>query len=195
MAFRGFTRQLQRHGAWFQRVALGTTDDPVYPPLHIKPTDAPSGDAEAGDIYVDANGALQVHNGTAFVPSNAGATEVVTAANTITADESGKTFFLTGAAGYASTLPAPALGLTFKFIIAEAFATTSHTIVTNGGANVIQGSVEVNGAVVAGVNEDTITFVNSAESLGDWVELVADATNWYVRGSGALSGAITLTAS
>lgn len=68
MAFRGFTRQLQRHGAWFQRVALGTADDPVFPPLHIKPSAAPTATAEEGDIYLDTNGVLQVHNGTNFIP-------------------------------------------------------------------------------------------------------------------------------
>lgn len=73
MAMRGFTRRLQRSGAWFERLALG--DDgtaPVFPPLYIKPTSAPSTTAAKGDAYVDTNGVLQVHNGTNYVPGGGG---------------------------------------------------------------------------------------------------------------------------
>jgi hypothetical protein len=70
MAFRGFTRRAQRNGAWYSRLAVGESGiTPVYPPLHILPGPAPSGDAEAGDIYVDTNGQLQVSNGTNFAPA------------------------------------------------------------------------------------------------------------------------------
>ena len=43
--------------------------------------------------------------------------------------------------------------------------------------------------------EDQINFVASAESVGDWIELVADYDNsqWIVSGVGALTGAITAT--
>lgn len=69
MAFRGFTRRLQRNGAWFQRLAIaGDGTAPVFPPLSIKPTSAPSGTAQKGDLYVDTNGVPQWHNGTNFVP-------------------------------------------------------------------------------------------------------------------------------
>ena len=73
MAMRGFTRRLQRSGAWFERLALG--DDgtaPVFPPLYIKPTSAPTTTAAKGDAYVDTNGVLQVHNGTNYVPGGGG---------------------------------------------------------------------------------------------------------------------------
>lgn len=66
MGFRGFTRQMQRNGAWLQRLALGTNTDPVFPPLHIKPTDEPTGDGLTGDIYVSAAGALYVHDGAGY---------------------------------------------------------------------------------------------------------------------------------
>lgn len=73
MAMRGFTRRLQRSGAWFERLALG--DDgtaPVFPPLYIKPTSAPTTAAAKGDAYVDTNGVLNVHNGTNYVPGGSG---------------------------------------------------------------------------------------------------------------------------
>jgi hypothetical protein len=120
--------------------------------------------------------------------------EAVTGATTLTAEDSGKVFILKAAEGAEITLPAVATsaGLRFKFIVGLAFATTNWKVKTD--ENVIEGSVLVNGAHVAGVNENTISFVASAESIGDFAELVCDGTNWYVNGSGVTAGAITLTA-
>jgi hypothetical protein len=120
--------------------------------------------------------------------------EAVTGATTLTAKDSGKVFILKAAAGAQITLPAVATsaGLRFKFIVGQLFATTDWTV--KAATNVIEGSVLVNGAHVAGVDENTISFVASAESIGDFAELVCDGTNWYVNGSGVSAGAITLTA-
>ena len=120
--------------------------------------------------------------------------EILTAAKTLTGADSDKTFILGAAVGYAITLPAVAMkGWRAKFITGLAFATTNWTIVA--ATKVIQGSVIVNSTDVPGSNEDTVTFVDSAESLGDWVELVSDGTNWYISGLGHTTGSITLTAS
>jgi hypothetical protein len=120
--------------------------------------------------------------------------EAVTGATTLTAEDSGKVLILNAAAGAEITLPAVATsaGLRFKFVVGLAFATTNWTV--KAATNVIEGSVLVNGAHVAGVNENTISFVASAEAIGDFAELVCDGTNWYVNGSGVAAGAITLTA-
>ena len=120
--------------------------------------------------------------------------EAVTGAITLTAEDSGKVFILKAAAGAQITLPAVATsaGFRFKFVIGLAFATTNWTVLA--ASNVIEGSVLVAGAHVAGVNENTISFVASAESVGDFAELVCDGTHWYVNGSGVTTGAITLTA-
>lgn len=120
--------------------------------------------------------------------------EAVTGATTLTAEDSGKVFILKAAAGAQITLPAVATsaGLRFKFIVGQLFATTDWTV--KALSNAIEGSVLVNGAHVAGVDENTISFVASAESIGDFAELVCDGTNWYVNGSGVSAGAITLTA-
>jgi hypothetical protein len=122
--------------------------------------------------------------------------EAVTGATTLTAEDSGKVFILKASAGAQITLPAVATsaGLRFKFIVGLAFATTDWKIATEESENVIEGSVLVNGAHVAGVDENTISFVASAESIGDFAELVCDGTNWYVNGSGVSAGSITLTA-
>lgn len=121
------------------------------------------------------------------------ANEDVTATNVITAAESGTTFFLNSATEFVSTLPAPAAGLRYKFIVKAAPSGASYTVVTNASANVIQGLVVVNGATVAGADEDTITFADTAAAVGDWAEVVSDGTNWYVSGQGGAAGAITLT--
>jgi len=120
--------------------------------------------------------------------------EAVTGAVTLTAEDSGKVLILKAAAGAQITLPAVATsaGLRFKFIVGQLFATTDWTV--KALSNVIEGSVLVNGAHVAGVNENTISFVASAEAVGDFAELVCDGTSWYVNGSGVAAGSITLTA-
>lgn len=194
MGFRGFTRQNQRNGAWFERLAIGHDDAPVFPPLHIGPSAAPTTTAAEGDIYLGTDGILRVHNGTSFMAASAGGpVEVVTAANVITAAESGTTFFLSKADGVASTLPAPAAGLRFKFINALLLTSVGHTITTASNATIIQGSVLAAGVVVVGVAEDTITFVHTADSLGDWVEVISDGTSWFVTGEAAVTGGLTLT--
>lgn len=137
-------------------------------------------------------------NGESFgvsAPNGSGkVVETIAAATTLTASDSGKTLILSAAAGAAITLPAVAAsaGMCFKFIVGAAFATTNWTIVA--ATSVIQGNVIVASTHVAGSNENTISFVASAESVGDYVDLECDGTNWYVSGSGVTSGSITLTA-
>lgn len=123
--------------------------------------------------------------------------EVVTTTNVIGASESGKTFFLSAATGFVSTLPAPAAGLRYKFIIgATAPSSGNHTVVTTSSANIIFGvlgvaTVDDAGAIAA--SEDTITFVASTALAGDWVEVISDGTNWYVTGCATVAEAITTT--
>ena len=71
------------------------------------------------------------------------------------------------------------------------FATTAWTI--KAASNVIQGGVIVNSVNVPGADENTITFSASADTVGDFVELNCDGTNWYVSGLGTSASAITLT--
>jgi len=120
--------------------------------------------------------------------------EVVTVANVIVDTECGTTYFLNSATEFASTLPAPVAGCWFKFIVKAAPAGANYTVGTNGGANVIFGSAEVIGAVVAAADEDSINFVQTVGLAGDWVEVVSDGTNWYVEGMGVAVGSITFTA-
>ena len=68
-----------------------------------------------------------------------------------------------------------------------------HAIVLDA-TNKIQGGVIVNSVNVPGADENTITFAHAADTIGDFVELNCDGTNWYVFGLGTTAGAITLTA-
>lgn len=119
-------------------------------------------------------------------------TETLTAARTLTAADSGKTFWLDAAAGATITLPALKDGVNFKFVVADNFATTDWVIDSAEGDN-IEGMIEVAGAVVVAAAEDQINFVASAEAKGDFIVLECNGTNWFVSGQAALSGGITAT--
>lgn len=118
----------------------------------------------------------------------------VTGAYTITDADHEVELVLKAAGGAAVTLPSPTPGFKVDITIGSAFASTNWTVVTNGSANIINGSVEVAGAVVVAGDEDVITFVASAETIGDKVHLSTDGTKWFLSGSAALSGGITVGA-
>lgn len=125
--------------------------------------------------------------------------EVVAATNVISAEESGKTFFLNSATEFVSTLPAPVLGMRFTFIVTGAPSSASYTIVTNGSANIIKGqvyTVDVNSAAdpdLETTGGDTITLVDSKAVAGDRVELFCDGTNWFAYAFCSVFDAITIT--
>lgn len=126
-----------------------------------------------------------------------GKVEVLSAAQTLTAADSGKVFILDAAAGKTVTLPTLAEGLNFRFVVGAAFATDNWIIDSAEGDN-INGIIADMGSTVAGVpaaGEDQINFVASAETVGDWVYLVADSSNsqWLVSGACAANGGITAT--
>ena len=119
-------------------------------------------------------------------------TDTLTAARTLTAADSGKTFWLDAAAGATVTLPALKDGVNFKFVVADSFATSNWIIASAEGDN-IEGMIEVAGAVVVAAGEDQINFVASAEAKGDFIQLECNGSNWFVSGQAALSGGITAT--
>jgi hypothetical protein len=127
------------------------------------------------------------------VTRQVGLVETLTGATTLTAEDSDKSFYLNAAAGAQITLPAVATsaGFRYRFTVAALFATTAWTI--KAATNKIQGGVIVNSVNVPGADENTITFAHAADTIGDFVELNCDGTNWYVFGLGTAAGAITLT--
>lgn len=129
-------------------------------------------------------------------PTVTNLTEVVATTNVIAASESGTTFFLNNATEFVSTLPAPAAGLNFKFIVTAAPASASYTIVTNSSANIILGHI-VCSAGGTGDSEtsggDTVSFVDGQAVVGDQCEFECDGTNWFVKGSCKVVAGMTIT--
>ena len=120
-------------------------------------------------------------------------TNTISTATTLTNADSGKTFTLSGSAGVAIILPSVALdGFNARFIVGSAFATTNFTLVAPTA--IIQGGGIVNSVFVPASNENTISFVASAETIGDYIEIYSDGTNYYAYGIAAAAGGITFTA-
>jgi hypothetical protein len=116
----------------------------------------------------------------------------ITSAQTLKTLDSGKVLILRAAAGVAITLPAVTVnGFKVRVVTGLAFATTNFTIVAPTA--VIQGGAIVNSTFVPAANENTISFVASAETLGDYVDIVSDGVNYYVSGVAAAAGAVTFT--
>lgn len=119
----------------------------------------------------------------------------LTAASTLTASQSGTTFFLNATAEFATTLPTPSAGLTYKFIVKAAPSGASYTIVTASSANIIKGQA-VNAAGAAGdtgTSDDTISFVDGQAVAGDMVTVISDGTSWFAYGVCAVAAGITFT--
>lgn len=155
-----------------------------------------NGTGAAGKALVlDSSGNVTMPTSGSIDERNA---EVVTAANVIAAAENGRTYYLNSATEFASTLPAPALGLKFKFIVKAAPSGADYTITTTSSANIIYGAISssdlnaANDAAIATGN-DTISFVSAKAIVGDWVEFESDGTNWYVSGNCSVFDAITAT--
>lgn len=144
-------------------------------------------------FYVNTDG-----TGRRAVQLGLGDAEVLSAASTLTAEDSGKVFFLNSATEFATTLPAPVLGFRAKFIVSAAPDGASYTIVTAGGANIIKGGVnelETNDTVdgPSDTDGDTITFVDGVAVAGDYVELISDGTSYFVTGQTVADGGVTIT--
>ena len=141
-------------------------------------------------IKVSATKGLIQESGTTTTPSGtlSGHKKVAVSsagALTLTAADSGKVIFIDGSTGHAYTLPTTGRkGLHYKFIMTD---TTADCTITAGSA-IIKGTVSATGGTAITPNATTITM-ELAGSVGDWVELVSDGTNWYVRGhTGNASG-------
>jgi|GEM_PF-1881003 len=122
--------------------------------------------------------------------------EVVTATNVILAGENGKTFFLHAADGFQSTLPAPAAGLKFTFIVKTAPTSNGYTIVTNGTTQKILKGLAVIAADAVGdvsAGGTTATFVANQARPGDRIDMICDGANWYMIGYAQKAAALTIT--
>ena len=118
------------------------------------------------------------------------------ATDTLTAAECGKDIYLSHATEFATTLPAMstvAAGCEFNFVIAAAASGADYTVLTgNSLENLIFGNINVNSAIVACADEDTITFVDG-NAIGDTVKLKSDGTSWFITGEGFTAAKLTCT--
>jgi hypothetical protein len=119
----------------------------------------------------------------------------LTAASTLTTAQSNTIFFLSSATEFVTTLPAPAAGLMYTFIVGAAPSGASYTIVTSASANIIKGQA-VNAAGVAGdtgTADDTISFVDGQAVAGDQVTVISDGTSWFAKAFCAVAAGVTFT--
>jgi len=148
-------------------------------------------DMVAGDTLTLAMFNDQVWEETARTTADV-KSEVVTTTNVITAAENGTTFYLDTAAGFTSTLPAPAIGLKFKFVVSTAPTSSGgYLVTTNGAAAVIFGTIVDTAATLEGNAETTITFVFDTSLIGDSAEFESDGTNWYMTAQSQANGGIS----
>jgi len=121
--------------------------------------------------------------------------ENVTATNVITAAENGKVFLLNSTTEFVSTLPAPAIGLHYTFIVTAAPSGASYTVVTTSSANVVKGMqiCAADAAGDTGTADDTITFADGQAVAGDMVEVWSDGTSWFAIAKSRVAAGITFT--
>lgn len=132
---------------------------------------------------------------------NVVSSEVVSAANVITAAESGRVFFLNSGTEFASTLPAPALGLNYTFIVTAAPSGASYTVTLGGGnsCDLIAGHVLTSGFADSGSDVETtatgtvISFVDGVSVVGDKAYVISDGTSWFASCICAVEAGITIT--
>lgn len=159
---------------------------------------------ESGMAFDTTINAIKVFDGTTLSTFGSGIAlnEVVSATNVILPEESGKVFFLNSATEFVSTLPAPAAGLQYTFIVTAAPASASYTVVTEGGCQVLAGhvlAVDLAGSPDCGTDVETtatgttITFVDSVSVVGDRAHVISDGTSWFASCFAGHPQGITIT--
>ena len=157
-------------------------------------------DASAGqvDLYAAGVAKITIDSTGARVSRSV---EVVSATNVITAAESGRVFFLNSGTEFASTLPAPALGLEYTFIVSAAPSGASYTVVTEGGCQIMAGHVlavdlagdDTGTDVETTATGTTITFVDGVSVVGDRAHVISDGSSWFASCLGGHPQGITIT--
>lgn len=210
-AIRGLYRRGQLNFGRFIRVVVDQDGDttPVYPPLYILPSSAPSTTAAEGDLYFDSTyGALMAYNGSSWVSASQvgkAPVETVTASSlAVTLADAGKIYLLNRAAGIAVTLPALAAADvgTFVEFIFVASVTSNTTTITAQTGDLLTG-------LVVGCDTDTsnAVFLDDPDGSDDLIAtfnggtqgglvgtrlrfMATTETQWNVTGFNRQSGAV-----
>ena len=116
--------------------------------------------------------------------------ETISAARTLTNEDSGKVFFVSMASAYDITLPLMSTitsGWNAKFIISVA-DTNAVNIINNSAEDTIVGMVataevaaSADASATAESAVDSITFISGAQ-LGDTVTIISNGTNYFATG-------------
>ena len=126
----------------------------------------------------------------------------VGATRTLLAKESGATCLLDRAAGVVYTLPAPVLGMKFKFLATVAVTSNAYKVITNTGTVLLLGSIMGGSLTVAdsgdvfqanGATHVAISMAGSTTGglVGTWFEVEAiSATQWVINGIYVGSGTL-----
>ncbi|KKM44233.1 hypothetical protein LCGC14_1561770 [marine sediment metagenome] len=147
-----------------------------------------------------ADVALTLPTASGAIPTIIGASsistvEAITATDIQTIADCGKTLILTHATvAIVVTLPAIAGSTGCEFWVRHGLATNQdHTVVTNASDNIIMGSTIDNNTPPGSYQAagDLVTFVNSAESVGDYIHVISNGVNWFLDGVAELNGGIT----
>ena len=179
-------------------VVYPETTTPIYG-SHIRPTSAPSGTGAAGDFYMGTDGTLYIHNGTAFMAAPSGLLSPKLAAATLTAADNMKTCFFDSAAGDIYVLPAPVLGMRFRFRILTTITSNAAKVITDSASVFLKGVYRqstdgtytiaehvANGSTIRAISMNGTTTGGYA---GDWWEVEAISTTvWAIHGSGRATG-------
>jgi len=126
------------------------------------------------------------------------AVEDVTAAITLTEEDSGKYYTLDAASGaYVITLPSPSAGIRYDFVVKEDTPSNAITITATGAliyGRVLEGEVDTSNDAPgsSGATGQTSFIVGTAANRGDSLRLVCDGTYWYAQGVSALDGSFTV---
>jgi hypothetical protein len=99
-----------------------------------------------GVFTCGANSAWAKSNAPWFTPFNSGNGATVT----LTAGQSGQTLLFDRAAGIVYTLPKPVAGMSFDFIVTTTITSNAATVVTDGAATFVQGTIRIMSAGTAG---------------------------------------------
>ena len=129
-------------------------------------------------------------------------TELVSVARTLTADDSGKEFYLESSGGaYSITLPTGASiedGVNYKFWVQENTPTGAITIAA--GSAIVFGKVNENevdtgddgpGSSADGATGVSNVIIGTSALQGDYLELDAYDGKWYLSGQSGKDGAVT----
>ena len=145
---------------------------------------------------------LMYHNGTQVVPVSTGGAVVASGGVTrvLLAASSGSTNLFDSAAGITYTLPAPVVGLRYRFLWSVLQTSSAHVVVTDAASTFLQGVVQMfsGEAVTPAVNVGPYQFAGNGSShlrtttngtttgggIGGWMEFVCTAaTLWTVTGN------------